>query len=110
MRNWKWWPVMPVLIATGMILPGLLLAPPAKADPVSNYTAMAAPAVCSTLDSYPSVAGVTGVVQGVMNDSGFSAYDAGKVVGESVIGWCPRHVGLLQRFIAVYTNAGTVRV
>jgi hypothetical protein len=98
----------PALIATGMILPSLLFAPPAKADPVSNYTAIAAPAVCGTLDAYPTVAGVTGVLEGVVQDSGFGYYDAGLVVAAAVINECPRHLPLLQRFIAVYGKGRTV--
>jgi hypothetical protein len=96
------------LICTGMILPSLLLAPPAHADPVSNYAAIVAPAVCTTLDTYPTVAGVTGVLAGVVEDSGFSYYDAGQIVATAVIDECPRHLPLLQKFIAVYAPKSRV--
>lgn len=87
----------------------IMAAPAAHAGPVEDYTTFAAPIVCQVLDEYPSVAGVTGVVQAVMSDSGFSPYDAGTVVGVAVRDYCPRHITELQQFIAVYSNAGTVR-
>lgn len=93
------------LLAAGSVT----VATPAHADPVENYAALNAGAVCSTLDEFPTVAGVTGVVQGVMEDSGFSPYDAGRVVATAVLASCPAHITELQRFIAVCSNAGTVR-
>lgn len=96
-------------MAFGAILgASLYFSVPARADYVDNYTAIYWSAVCSTLDSYPSIAGVTGVIQGVAQDSGFSYFDSGRVVGESVVTFCPRHTGLLNTFIAVYAPKGQV--
>jgi hypothetical protein len=78
----------------------------AKADPVGEYATIAAPAVCQTLDQFPTIAGVSGVVQGIMDDTGFTAYDAGLIIGASVYGLCPRHIGLIERFVAVYAGDG----
>lgn len=88
----------------------LVTAPDAHADPLSDYTVLAATAVCSTLDDHPTVPGVTGVITGVMDDSGFTAYDSGEVVARAVIGWCPRHVPLLQRFVSVYAPDARGRI
>jgi hypothetical protein len=94
-------------IYTAFILPGLLLAPPAQADTVDGYASTHSGVVCEVLDTYPTVAGVTGVVEGVVKDSGFDYYDAGTIVATAVINVCPRYIPLLQRFIAV--NSGKVQ-
>lgn len=80
----------------------ILTAAPAHADRVDTYTVFAAPAVCSTLDQFPTVAGVAGVGDGIVADSGFTYFQAGRVIADAVNGWCPRHLPLLQRFVAVY--------
>lgn len=95
---WQLWSVL-----FGAILgASLYFSIPAKADTVDNYVTVAWPAVCSTLDEYPTLNGVMGVLQGVEQDTGFGDFDAGRVVGKSVFAYCPRHTGLLQRFIATY--------
>lgn len=109
------------LAAFGAILAGATIGTGiAKADPQQNYAAINAGPICSVLDDYPSIAGVTGVLQGVQNDSGFTPYQAGQSVAEAVIGWCPRHLALLKRYIQVYapdaapaatvTDFGPVRI
>jgi hypothetical protein len=82
----------------------LYFSVPAHADPVSDYARVAAPAVCATLDRYPTLAGVLGVGEGIVYDTGgrFGYYEAGEIIGWSVFSVCPRHIALLQRFIAVY--------
>lgn len=95
------WPV--IALSPLLLIPvGLWLAPHAHADGVENYAGVVAPAVCSTLDDYPTIPGLLGVLNGIAHDSGFSAYDAGRVVGMSVYGSCPRHAGLVERFVAIY--------
>jgi len=79
----------------------------AHATPVDTYTITAGPTVCEVLDEYPSLAGVSGVVQGVINDSGFTPYQAGTVVAEAVIIFCPAHLPLLHRYVAVYGDNTT---
>lgn len=95
-----------VTMSTLLALPAaaLISAQAAKADPVSNYAALNAGPICSTIADYPTVAGVTGVLSGVMEESGFTAYQAGEVVAAAVIGWCPQYVPVLQRFVAVYSD------
>jgi hypothetical protein len=66
-------------------------------------------AVCSTLDSYPSFAGIIGIVQAIEHD-GLSAYQAGEAVSLSVVNLCPRYDGLLARFINAYGPSTTGQV
>lgn len=84
-------------------------APTAKADvtdpQVIAYTAAFGGVVCSVLDEHPSVPGAYGVAAGIHEDSGMSLFQAGQVIGLSVAEICPRHTGLIQRFIAA-ANAG----
>lgn len=83
----------------------MLLAADAKADPsdeVLNYTSIYGPsAVCPVLDTHHTVTGVLGVLLAVVDD-GFDEFDAGQIVGMSVIQYCPRHQPLLQQFVGVY--------
>lgn len=83
----------------------LLAANPAKADindpDVIAYTALFGGVVCDVLDAHPSIPGVLGVAHGIQEDSGFTAFQAGEVIGLAVVEICPRHVGLIQRFAAV---------
>lgn len=79
-------------------------APKAKADidPVSvAYAARYSDAVCGTLDAYPSVSGLLGVMQAILED-GLTSFQAGEVVTLSVAEACPWHTPLLRRFIAIY--------
>lgn len=86
-------------------------APAASADEPSPqvvaYAAYFGGIVCDVLDDHASLGGVQGVIQGVQAD-GFSAYEAGQIVGLSVAEICPRHIGLLKRFINAYSDAGVV--
>lgn len=88
----------------GCLLAGSMVgfAARANAEPYEDYAAINAGPICATLDSYPTVGGVVGVVQGVIEDSGLSPYDAGRAIGVAVSVWCPRNLPVLQRFIAVY--------
>lgn len=74
----------------------------AQADAQSNYADKSYTAICSTIADYPSPGGVLGLVQGVMDDSGFSAYDAGRVVGMAVAEYCPEHLPSVRRFANAY--------
>jgi hypothetical protein len=84
-------------------------SPLATADPSSqsvvNYAQSVAPAVCYTLDDSPTLPGVSGVLTGVQNDSGFTGRDAAWVVVYAVTTKCSRHLALLQRFVATYAPA-----
>lgn len=92
------------LALSAAALAGLAFAPAAKADPVENYAAIVAPAVCATLDEYPSFAGIEGVAQFIVKDSGATHYEAGRVIGISVYGWCDRHAALIQRYAGTHTQ------
>jgi hypothetical protein len=110
-RFWVREQLIPISLLVGTLaIPAtavLIQAGAAQATPVDTYTITAGPTICEVLDEYPSLAGVTGVVQGVVNDSGFTPYDAGTVVAESVIIFCPTHLPLLHRYVAVYGDNTT---
>ena len=52
--------------------------------------------VCMVLDDYPSTSGVIGVVDALV-DEGYTAYQAGRIVGEAVRDVCPEHMDLVMR-------------
>ncbi len=58
-------------------------------------------AVCPVLDDHNSVAGMLGVLLAIEGD-GFTQFEAGQIVGVSVMEFCPRNQELMQRFVAVY--------
>jgi hypothetical protein len=89
-------------VYTACILPGLLLAPPAHAQPFIPDSA-----VCETLSSYPSLAGLKGVLQGVM-DQGYTAFESGRIVASAVYDSCPTFVPLLDQFVAIYAPKGQI--
>lgn len=72
------------------------------ADPVDNYAAQYAPAVCATLDAYPSFSGIEGVGTGIVSDTGWSYTDAGRVIKESIMAECPQYAALWNQFVATY--------
>jgi len=89
------------IICGGFLTAGTIAAFPAKADTdsmVFAYAATYGSAVCSTLDSYPSFEGILGIGQSIIED-GMTGYQAGEVIGVSVIEICPRHMGLLNAFV-----------
>lgn len=78
----------------------ILLATPAKADGYLDmdetiYVEAFAGAVCATLDDYPSLAGVMGIVQAIQED-GFTADNAVDIVNSSVANNCDEYWPLLQ--------------
>jgi hypothetical protein len=95
------------LIAFGPLLAAPFVGGVARADGVTDYATHVAPAVCATLEDYPTVGGVKGVLAGIMQDTGFGAYDAGRVVGYAVTLACPEHWSELNRFVAVYGGGGS---
>lgn len=96
--------LMALMVAFGAIL----FAASAKADPDSDvyaYSAEYGGAVCSVLDDYPSVGGMLGVGQAIVEHGHLTEYQAGEVIALSVTEICPRHMGLLARFVRVYGTA-----
>lgn len=86
----------------------LLSTPEAKADvdqAALAYSAIFGDAVCSTLDDYPSFDGIIGIGQAIRDD-GLTLFQAGEVIQISVQEICPRHTGLLKRFVATYGSKG----
>lgn len=82
----------------------LAFAPNANADIDSEayaYAAHYAGAVCTTLDDYPSTAGMLGIMQAIVED-GLTYYQAGQAVALSVTESCPRHAYLLDLFVDLY--------
>lgn len=94
-----------LLLALMAALGVIVFAASAKADPdsdVAAWTAEYGPAVCLNLDDHNSLAGVYGTGLGIMDYGGMSAEQAGQVMAMSVYRICPRHIPLLERFVAVY--------
>ena len=78
----------------------VLLATPAKADGYLNtdeqiFVEMHYDAVCSTITSYPSLGGVSGVSRAIQ-EQGFSADSSVDIINASVQAFCPEHWPLLQ--------------
>lgn len=90
-----------LLMATsGFLGAAMYFASPARADGYLDddemvYVEMYGGAVCSTLDDYRSLAGVTGIAQAIVED-GFAHDSAVDVINASVQGYCPEHWSLLQ--------------
>jgi len=87
-----------------------LSTPQAKADPIDPvavaYAAHYAGAVCATLDDFPNLNGILGLVSAIQDD-GLTAGQAGAAIGLSVAEACPRYEPLLEAFINRY---GSVNV
>lgn len=64
--------------------------------------------VCTTLDAYPSFGGLVGISRAIVETGGLSYRDAGMAIGYAVQEICPRHTGLLMRFVAVYGGKGAM--
>lgn len=92
-----------LLGASALIGAAIYYASPAKADQqdVEAYAAINGPAICSTLDSYPSLSGLHGVTNFVIGDGPFTDFEAGEVIGSAIFGFCPNHIALLGE----YTNS-----
>jgi len=91
-------------IAT-LLVAALLVAPTAHADPnandtldITDYGTKKGHAVCATLAKFPTTTGVQGMIQAVMQDSGFDARKSAQVVGFSVANYCPQFQPLLTQF------------
>ena len=96
-----------LLMLTMMFLGVVVYAASAKADadPASvAYAAEYGPAVCSVLDEYPTFAGMMGISQAIVKD-GLTVGQSGEVIALSIDDICPRHLGLLARFIHTYGSS-----
>ena len=94
-----------IIIPAALAMAAVITAPTASADEPSTtvvaYAATFGGIVCDVLDDHASLGGVQGVIQGVQAD-GFTAYEAGQIVGLSVAEICPRHTALILRFANAY--------
>jgi hypothetical protein len=98
-----------ILAGFGAIITGGALGTGvARADETDTYASLNAGPICRTLDQYPTITGVTGVLQGIMTDSGFTPHDAGRTIAKAVINSCPEHLSELQRFVAAFSPAKTI--
>lgn len=104
MRAWRFWWTQSLLILVGVIEPyqGLAHADPVEST-IVNYAVAAAPVVCQVLGEDPTMSGVAGLMQIVVEKSGLTLYQAGEVVALSVVTECPWHTALLKRIAATYT-------
>lgn len=83
----------------GMVAAATITAGVAKADVVTDYVAANARIVCLVLDEYPTVEGIQGVGEAIVED-GLSPRAAGEVIARSVIALCPEHLPELHLFVA----------
>lgn len=92
-----------LLGCSALIGAAVYYASPAKADPdpVSiAYASAYAPAVCSTLDTYPSRNGILGIATAIRKQ-GLTFEQASWVIILSVDEVCPEHMPLLEQFSGV---------
>lgn len=113
-REWfreKGSPIATLMLASVIIGASIGFSARAHADPITDrartYTDGHAAAVCLTLDRYPTIAGIQGIGQAIVQD-GLTYREAGQVIGMSVLQICPIHTPELEAFVAMYANAGTV--
>jgi hypothetical protein len=90
-------------VLTGSVVTSLMcvFAAPAKADVSEDEASMYYGPVCATLAEYPSVNGVIGIGL-ALKDEGYSGYEAGQILGLSVINQCPQFIPILRAFAAQY--------
>jgi hypothetical protein len=72
---------------------------------IGTGVAKAAPDVCATLQTSPTVGAVEQLVAGFMAD-GFTPNDAGEILAVTVLNRCPQYAPVLERFIRAYTTPG----
>lgn len=85
--------------AAAVLFASVLFASEARADVVTDYVAANARIVCLVLDEYPTVEGIQGVGEAIVED-GLSPRAAGEVIARSVIALCPEHLPELNLFVA----------
>ena len=88
-------------IYTAMVLPSLLLAPPAEASPVADYAAASSEFVCSAIAEQPYISTVDNIVHLIAVDTR-SFEVAGDVVDTVVRKFCPWNRATLERWTRLY--------
>jgi len=101
-------PVAMLMACSALLGAAVYFSAPARADDndsvVYAYTATFGGIVCSTLDEYPSFAGIMGIGQAMIED-GLTGYQAGQVIATSAIEICPRHIALVRSFADSHSGA-----
>lgn len=100
-------PVAWLMAASALMGAAVYFASPAKADTsvaVDTYAVVSAPAICEVLNEYPTTIGLLGVGSAIEEQGGFTATEAGEVIGIAVANMCPRHAPLLHSFTARYAG------
>lgn len=95
-NHWKWWPIIPVMIFFGILIPGLA-AQDAQASTVDNsYN------ICKQLHSGESLAGI----EADLVSRGMSPTDAGTATGENVRTYCPEQTAAVTAQAKAAIEAG----
>ena len=78
-------------------------AAPANADDarVRDYIIVNSGRICQVLKEFPNDEGILGLGEAI-TDEGFTAFEAGRIIGDSVLMSCPQYSGLILRFTAKY--------
>lgn len=102
------------LIAGSFLTAGTLhFTAPAKASPADPVAVDVAdtygPAMCATLDEYPTMAGIIGIGEVLMQE-GLTGRQAGQALFLGVYDNCPNYLPLLKRFASTYGGANTKAV
>lgn len=85
-------------------------ASPSSADEdtrVRDYTGLNSQRICQVLDEFPTEVGVLGLGEAIVEE-GFTAFEAGRIIGDSVLTDCPQHSRLVLRFAAKYLRGETL--
>jgi hypothetical protein len=66
--------------------------------------------VCASLAVSPTVGTVEQLVANLVVVDGYTGYQAGEIIGATVLAACPQYTPVLQRFVNAYApGAGSVR-
>ena len=94
-----------IITGTALTAGTILLASPAKADPVEEI----ATDVCMALQQNPTVGEVSRLIT-IFVSNGVSPYQAGEFIGAAVESHCSRYEPVLLAFINTYGPANTKAV
>ena len=92
---------------TGLVAAALISTPSANAFSDAD-------AICTTLDYYPTVSGVTSIVSPLLDTWGYTPHEPAVTVMDAVKDQCPEQSGFIKRFsspdryLETTGNTGTV--
>lgn len=97
------------VFASALVGVAIGCASPASADDdsVRDYINLNSQRICQVLNEFPNEAGVLGLGE-TITEEGFTAFDAGRIIGDAVLTDCPQHSGLVLRFAAKYLRGETL--